>query len=123
MKYIDGKICPYCDKATEYVDSKEIYGKSYGMVYICKPCHSWVGVHKSNPTESLGRLANHELREAKKEAHFYFDKIWKTTKLTRNETYNSLSKFLKIEKEYCHIGMFDIEKCKKVVEFSKIILN
>ena len=28
-----GKICPYCGQPTEFVDSVEIYGTSYGMMY------------------------------------------------------------------------------------------
>ena len=65
---IAGKICPYCGKPTEYVDSSIIYGRSYGMIYLCRDCRAYVGVHKGTD-QALGRLANAELREAKKEAH------------------------------------------------------
>lgn len=27
--------CPYCNKKAKFVDSKKIYGKSYGMIYAC----------------------------------------------------------------------------------------
>lgn len=27
---LTGKVCPYCGKAAEYVDSSIIYGRSYG---------------------------------------------------------------------------------------------
>lgn len=33
---LTGKICPYCGKPTEYVDSSIIYGRSYGMIYLCR---------------------------------------------------------------------------------------
>lgn len=122
-KYIDGKICPYCDNPTEYVDSQVIYGRSYGMIYICKPCNAWVGTHKSNRTVALGRLANSELREAKKEAHEYFDRLWKLGHLSRHQAYEALSSHLNIEPKYCHIGMFDVDMCKRVVEVSKMLLN
>lgn len=65
-----GKICPYCGKPTEFVDSSVIYGRSYGMIYLCRDCRAYVGVHKGT-NQALGRLANAELRDAKKEAHFY----------------------------------------------------
>lgn len=32
---LSGKICPYCGNRTEYVDSSVIYGRSYGMIYLC----------------------------------------------------------------------------------------
>ena len=73
---IIGKICPYCKSETEYIDSSFVYGKSYGMIYICKPCDAYCGVHKGTDN-ALGRLANAELRYWKKEAHKYFDVIWK----------------------------------------------
>lgn len=79
---LTGKICPYCGKPTEYVDSSVIYGYSYGMIYLCRDCRAYVGVHKGTDL-ALGRLANAELREAKKEAHFYFDQIAKTNLINK----------------------------------------
>ena len=38
--------CDYCGRQAEYVDSKVIYGKSYGMMYLCRNCMAYVGVHK-----------------------------------------------------------------------------
>lgn len=43
---LTGKICPYCGKPTEFVDSSVIYGRSYGMIYLCRDCRAYVGVHK-----------------------------------------------------------------------------
>lgn len=116
---LKGKICPYCRNKTVYVDSIEIYGKSYGMVYMCKPCDAWCGVHKSSPKRALGRLANAELRELKKAAHAAFDPLWQSKGLTRTQAYQELSRFLQIEKQYTHIGMFSSKTCIRVIEFSK----
>lgn len=125
-----GKICSYCGGKTEYFDSSIVYGRSYGMIYICKPCDAYVGVHKGTD-KALGRVANKELREAKKEAHFYFDQIAKTSLINkiwkqyipnlsnRNKAYLWLSKQMNIPKEYCHIGMFDVAECKKVIEICR----
>lgn len=121
-----GKICPYCNQKTEYVDSEIIYRiRSYGMVYYCKPCDAWVGVHKGTD-KALGRLANSDLREAKKEAHFYFDQLWKakiemgfTKGSARGKAYKWLSKQLGITGEETHVGWMDVELCKKVVEICK----
>jgi hypothetical protein len=121
----NGKICPYCNKDSIFVDSKEVYSRSYGMIYLCKPCKAWVGVHKGTK-DALGRLANVELREAKKEAHFYFDKLW-NAKIergfkkgdARSKAYVWLSQQMGTPKEETHIGWFDVDKCKKVVEICK----
>jgi hypothetical protein len=116
-----GKVCPYCNRKPEYVDSSVVYGRSYGMIYICKPCNAYVGVHKGTD-RPLGRLANKELRDAKKEAHFYFDKLWekeskngKSRSENRKSAYKWLSKELNIDYEYAHIGMFNLGMCKRVV--------
>lgn len=131
---LTGKICPYCGRSTEYVDSSIIYGRSYEMIYLCRDCRAYVGVHKGTD-QALGRLANAELREAKKEAHFYFDQIAKTNLINkiwkkhipntsnRNKAYLWLSNQLGIPRELCHIGMFDVSDCKRVVELCKPLVG
>lgn len=131
---LSGKICPYCFCPTKFVDSSVIYGKSYGMIYLCDHCMAYVGVHKGTDV-SLGRLANHELREAKKEAHYWFDKISKTTLINkiykkhfpnttnRSKAYIWLSEQLNIPAELCHIGMFDVDDCKRVIKLCKPIIQ
>lgn len=122
IQILNGKICPYCKHSTEFVDSSIVYGKSFGMIYLCKSCDAYCGVHKGTE-KSLGRLANNELRFLKKEAHKYFDLIWKEAGEKRSETYKHLSEYLNIPIEYTHIGMFKIETCKEVIDWSKMILN
>jgi hypothetical protein len=124
-KYITGKVCPYCDNATEYVDSIIVYRKSYGMIYLCKPCDAYVGTHK-NSNRALGRLADEDLRNWKKQAHAHFDPLWVrkmrkgfSKKDARSLAYKWLSAEMGLPPEYTHIGMFDIEQCKKVIEICK----
>jgi len=63
-----GWSCPYCGAPTKLVDDTEIYGRSYGTsCYVCKPCGAWVGCHKGTD-KALGRIANKELRELKRQA-------------------------------------------------------
>jgi hypothetical protein len=122
IKLIKGEICQYCKNKTQYIDSSVIYGKSYGMIYLCKPCDAYCGVHKGT-NNSLGIVANKELRYWKKQAHYYFDLIWKEKHETRSNLYQHLSKHLNIPIEYTHIGMFSIKTCKEVIDYSKMILN
>jgi len=120
-----GKICPYCNNPTAYVNSTVVYKRNYGNIYLCIDCHAWVGVHKGTDN-ALGRLANYELREAKKLAHEYFDQLWKRKVKkgwpkgkARAKAYKWLSKELAIAPEETHIGMFDVDICLKVVELCK----
>lgn len=120
---LQGKKCPYCGEPSIYTDSEVIYGKSYGMIYLCKPCDAYVGTHKSQPDVSLGRLANAELRAAKKLAHYYFDRLWKDGYIKRASAYKWLSNEMGIDPDHTHIGMFDVEQCAKVTWLSKAKLE
>lgn len=138
IKIIEARICPYCGERPEFVDSIVIYGKSYGNIYFCKSCDAYVGVHKGTE-KSLGRLANKELREAKKEAHYYFDQLWNRKlrkwmkkkenhsrkeissmrRIVRNQAYSWLSKQMNLPAKHTHIGMFSVERCQQVIELCK----
>ena len=125
-------ICPYCSGEVVFVDSSEVYrnGQSYGMIYLCRPCKAYVGVHKGT-NKSLGRLASYKLRKAKMAAHAAFDLLWKKKQsvapnthkkrikrgvcMYRNDAYSWLARELGIATQDCHIGMFDTEMCNKVV--------
>ncbi len=108
-------LCDYCSCPAVFTDSAEVYnGRSYGMIYLCKPCRAYVGVHKGTK-KPLGRLANAELRRMKIAAHYAFDHIWKDGHETRKCAYKWLAGELKIEGNKCHIGMFDEDMCQKVV--------
>ena len=121
----DGKTCPYCNNPTQYVDSKVVYKKSYGMIYYCAPCYAWVGVHYGT-NKALGRLAKVNLREWKQKAHKYFDPLWQKkmeqgySKIkARHKAYAWLAEQMGLPIEETHIGMFDVEQCKQVVEICK----
>ena len=109
--------CDYCGRRAEYVDSSEVYGRSYGMIYLCRPCKAWVGVHKGTD-KPLGRLANEELRHWKRTAHAFFDPFWQVGRFKhqRNGAYKWLSEQMGLPREKTHIGMFDVHQCKQVID-------
>ena len=118
--------CPYCQKKAElHMDSSIVYRKNYGPIYLCQCypfCDSYVGCHPDS-TAPLGRLANKQLRYWKKQAHKYFDVLWKEDKMKRSDAYKWLSEKLDIPGKRTHIGMFDVKTCKTVVELCKPYSN
>ena len=84
-------------------------------------CDSYVGTHDDN--KPLGRLANKELRNLKKQAHVFFDKIWKENLIDRDVLYMQLASFLKLPLQYTHIGMFQEKTCLKVEKWAKEYYN
>lgn len=112
--------CPYCGKRAEFVDSAEVYhGRSYGMIYLCRPCDAYVGCHEYGDGDvPKGRLANAELRRWKIAAHNAFDPLWMRGpfKRRRNAAYAWLAEQMGLPKEETHIGMFDVAQCKQVIQ-------
>jgi len=77
--------CPYCQSAAKLVGGRAIYPHRPDLAakrfWQCKPCDAYVGCHEAgngqgDGTKPLGRLANAELRKAKKDAHYAFDRLW-----------------------------------------------
>lgn len=118
--------CPYCGKTSEKVGGDVIYPHRSDLrhktFYRCQPCGAWVGCHDGTE-KPLGRLANAELRTAKSDAHAAFDPLWKAKMRlhgckkheARGKGYAWLADQLGIERDACHIGMFDVELCQRTV--------
>lgn len=127
------EACPYCQSPVELTSSTKIYGgRDYGLVYLCTrwpDCDAYVGVQKGTE-KPLGRMANAELRFWKMKAHAAFDPIWKLKLARRHKErgpeyrkayargsgYRWLAEQLGIDSKECHIGLFNVETCKRVVE-------
>lgn len=115
-------FCQYCGGVAVFVDSSEVYNRSYGMIYLCRPCNAYVGVHKGTKTP-LGILADKPLRQAKVAAHAAFDPLWKgkierdkcSKTAARKAGYKWLADQLGIQRKNCHVGMFNIELCQRTV--------
>lgn len=117
--------CPYCGAAAPLVTGADVYPHRRDLheifLYRCTPCDAWVGCHRGT-TRPLGRLANAELRRAKQAAHAAFDPLWRhragirTARMPRAKAYAWLARELGIEAADCHIGMFDVATCRRVVE-------
>ncbi|HEX6369884.1 MAG TPA: zinc-finger-containing protein [Longimicrobium sp.] len=121
--------CPYCGAPAEFLPNSEslYHGRDFGPVYACLPCKAWVGCHRGT-AQPLGRLADAALRRAKIEAHNAFDRTWRDLHARRQladpgyalgraraSRYRRLAELLGIPPQSCHIGMFDVETCRRVV--------
>ena len=113
-------ICPYCGENAILVSSRVVYRHYYGMIWICPPCESWIGVHKNSKSHKpIGRLANKELRDLKKMAHAEFDLLWKNGTMSRKEAYVYLQEIMNLPPYEAHIGRFTAEQCKRLIKLLK----
>lgn len=120
-------LCDYCSQPAQLVTGREIYAHRVDLAsknfWQCEPCKAWVGVHPSTITP-LGRLANTELRAMKQLAHAAFDPLWEgkirsdkcSKKTARKAAYAWLAEQMGIPVDECHVGMMDVNRCRKVVE-------
>jgi hypothetical protein len=117
-------ICPYCAAPAELVAGAIIYPHRSDLAarrfWLCRPCNAWVGCHQAgngngDGTRPLGRLADAQLRAAKRAAHAAFDPRWKTRGMTRGRAYAWLAQQLGLPIEATHIGDFDLETCHRVI--------
>lgn len=119
---IEIPVCPYCSSKAKLVSGSEIYpGRSDLLAlkfYSCKRCDAYVGCHKGTELP-LGTLANSELRKFRQCAHRSFDARLKDGKQDRREAYEWLAAQLGIPQDECHIGMFDLAQCKRVIDLTK----
>lgn len=112
--HLPSDSCLECDTKLELTNNLYIS-------YQCPICLKKVGVnHNGLP---LGYIADSELREYRKKAHFYLDNLWHRKliacpNLTKNQArrlaYKWLSEKLNISVHLCHIGFFDQKLCEMV---------
>lgn len=110
-------LCDYCGTiailvggARIYPHRKDLYKKKF---WLCETCGAYVSTR--NNYTPLGRLANSELRMERRRAHKAFDPLWQNGTQSRSEAYRWLSKKMEIPIDQCHIGLFDLDMCKKVI--------
>ena len=127
--------CPYCGRRASLVGGDVIYITRPDLhnlkFWLCGPCDAYVGCHKagawcetragritSDGTLPMGRLANAELREAKKAAHTAFDAHWlheNNRVRARRAAYARLAEALGLDVLDCHIGEFDVARCRQAL--------
>ncbi len=108
--------CPICGASARLEDSKAIYGKSYGLIWVCDnypECNCYVGCHKGT-AKPLGTLANNATREARMKAHAIFDPLWKNGEMSRIDAYEEAS--LLMSKHPFHIGDLSENECYTFID-------
>jgi hypothetical protein len=98
-----------------FTDSAEVYhGTSYGMIWICRPCSAYVGVHKGTEN-ALGTLADAETRKWRRKAHEAFDPLWQSGRMTRREAYQRLRVLSDMSAHDAHISRMTAAQCMGLI--------
>lgn len=103
--------CAECGAPMTLRDSQ--YGRFYGCTRF-PDCRGTHGAHQTTG-QPLGTPANKQTKRARIRAHAAFDVIWQQGYMPHTAAYRWLRKQLGLQKAECHIGLFDIAKCERVV--------
>lgn len=111
--------CSHCNRPTTLVTGREIYPSREDLhrknFWHCPVCEAYVGCHGFTKVP-LGTAANAELRALRSRAHRVFDPIWALGSKSRSSAYRWLSQQMQLESDECHIALFNVEQCLKVIE-------
>jgi hypothetical protein len=122
----DAATCAHCGKPAQLETGEAVYPERPDLAqksfYFCRPCRAWVGCHP-HTTKPLGTAANYALRSARRRAHAAFDPLWHVMSgfsrqgsgAARKAAYKWLAETLGIERDQCHIGMFSLDQCHRVI--------
>ena len=118
---------PYCGSHTIFRSAEGIYHKNpeREMLYVCKnypTCDAYVRVHRGTRIP-MGVPANWKLRRLRNEAHHYFDQLYKSGYMSRQDAYHWLADILRVPYSQAHIGYLGEYYCQKVIEESKKMLS
>ena len=123
-------ICHACIREARLTNGSEVYPghkeAAKRKVYICDGCSARVGVH-AGTTKPLGTLADAETAAARTYLHAAIDPLWQNAdrahgiktsagvrarQMARDRVYSFLSDRLGIDRRDCHIGEFDLARCR-----------
>ena len=71
----------------------------------------------------MGELANRELRCLRREAHHYFNQLYLTGMMTRDEAYRWLADQISAPMSEAHFGHMGMYYCNEVIKSSKELLE
>ena len=119
--------CPYCGSTTTLRSAEGIYkdNSRNTMLYVCRnypSCDAYVRV-QAGSNLPLGTMANGKLRTLRREAHHYFDQLYKRGIMSKDEAYLWMADILAVPMSRAHIGMMGEYYCSVVIEESKKLLQ
>ena len=95
------------------------------MLYVCShypQCDAYVRVHAGTKIP-VGSLANHELRTFRRTAHQYFDQLYQSGYMSKQDAYQWLADLISAPLSEAHIGHLGEYYCKQVIEESRRLLG
>ena len=119
--------CPYCGSSVIYRSADGIYKDNprRTMLYVCSrypACDSYVRVHAGTKIP-VGELANQPLRTLRRQAHHYFDQVYLSGLMSKQEAYLWLAQITCTPQSRAHIACMGEYNCRIIIEESRRLLE
>ena len=95
------------------------------MLYVCSnypECDAYVRTHAGTRIP-VGTMANHELRNLRNTAHHYFDQLYESGYMSKQDAYQWLADLIIAPLSEAHIWYLGEYYCKQVIEESRKLLE
>ncbi|CAA2409919.1 Phage protein [Xanthomonas phage Bosa] len=106
------QVCDCCgEPLVVLVNNTVVYGRPCGdwpWIYLCMSCEAFVGCHPYS-VFPLGRMADRETRQMRRQLHAMIDPLWNTPAMSRGEVYSMMAKMMGTPT--FHIGELSREEC------------
>ncbi len=121
-----GMRCCTCGAPVQLRSADGIYKSNPNgtMLYVCSKypaCDTYIRTHQGTK-EPMGTMAGPELRKMRTEAHRYFNQIYLSGIMSKDDAYAWLADVLGATKSQAHIGYLGDYYCQVVIEKSKELL-
>lgn len=103
---ISDKVVCECGSPMRYVAIRRFYG-----CVRWPDCRGSIGAHPDGTPMGIP-TTDEALKIARREGHFVLDSF---RGMTRNRRYYMLQKLLKMTREECHFGLFDLDTCLRAI--------
>lgn len=119
--------CPYCGSSVVFRSADGIYrDNSNGtMLYVCShypECDAYVRVHDGTKIP-VGTMADRKLRTLRKTAHDYFDQLYQSGLMGKQEAYQWLAHLIDAPLSEAHIGYLGEYYCQLVIDECRNLLK
>lgn len=119
--------CPYCGGSVVFRSADGIYrDNSNGtMLYVCShypECDAYVRV-RDGTRIPVGTMADRKLRMLRKTAHDYFDQLYQSGLMEKQEAYQWLSHLIDAPLSEAHIGYLGEYYCRLVIDECRKLLK
>lgn len=113
------KKCDFCDSPVNLRENKEVYGKNFGQwpwIYLCSNdnCKAFISCIKGT-YKPVGTLANHELRELRKQISLWLRQLVEEGPFTEIGAKDWCAAWIGVKLDEFKIAKLSVKQCQTII--------